>query len=72
MSVEGLVKEVPTAKAKSETIDGIDRWKVENAAETLQRAEDIQQDKKLFAAAKKVLMEKQKAIKRALDWADNL
>ena len=73
MTMATLVKEVSASKTpKQEVIDGIDKWKVENAAETLQRVMEIRQDKKLFAAALKVLKEKRQAVKKTLDWADNL
>jgi len=45
---------------------GTDRdWEAESAADTLIRAAEIRNDKKLYAAAKKKLVEKAKAAQRA-------
>ena len=44
--------EEPTM-AKSEKIDGIDKWEVESAARTLMESIKIRKNPKLFAAAKK-------------------
>lgn len=71
--MSALVKEVPPAKApKIEVIDGIDAWKVRDAANTLQQALKIRGDKKLFNAARKVLRENLTAARKAITWADNL
>lgn len=43
---------------ESPKIDGIDKYKVENAADTLIRAEEIKRDKKLLTAARKVINQK--------------
>ncbi len=40
------------------------KWQIERAADTLMEAEEIKANKKLFAAAKKELAERQKAIAR--------
>jgi len=61
-----------TEKPTVETIDGIERWKVEDAASTLQRVMEIKQDAKLWKTALKVLKEKEKATQKAVDWAENL
>ena len=46
--------------------EGTDRdWEAESAADTLIRAAEIRNDKKLYAAAKKKLREKAKAALRA-------
>lgn len=42
------------------------KWKVEDAARTLTRAEEIRADAKLLAAAKKEMQKQQKAIAAAL------
>ena len=52
-------------EAKVETIDGIEKYKVEAAAETLIRAEEIKLDKKLLAAARKVINQKYLAASKA-------
>lgn len=57
---------------KSDKIDGIDKWEVESAAETLQHAQEIMANDKLRKAALKVLKKKQVAAKKAVSWADNL
>lgn len=57
---------------KEKKIDGIDRWQVENAADTIQRAMEIKQDKKLFKAALKCLKQKKEAVQTAVKWADGL
>lgn len=57
---------------KEETIDGFPKWEVENAAETLRRAQEIATKPKLFRAAKKQLRVMKKATDRALTWANNL
>lgn len=52
-------------EAISETnnkIDGIDKYKVESAADTLIRAEEVKLDKKLLAAARKVINKRMEAI----------
>ena len=60
------------AMEKPEKIDGIDKWEVENAADTLQRALEIQADKKLVKAALKVLKKKSEASQKAVKWADGI
>lgn len=56
----------PTAvNPKSDKIDGIDKWQVESAAETLIRANEIKADPKLLKAAHKVLMSKAAAATNA-------
>ncbi len=53
------------AQPKIETIDGIDKYKVENAADTLIRAEEIKQDKKLLNAARGLITKKLIATQQA-------
>ena len=53
-----------TGMPKQEMIDGIDKYKVENAAETLIRAEEVKADKKLLAAARGVIEKKLNAMKK--------
>jgi hypothetical protein len=50
------------APKNAESEDDMDKWKVEDAANTLLRAEEIKQDSKLLAAAKKQLAVKGEAI----------
>ena len=57
---------------KPEMIDGIDKYKVENAAETLMRAQEIMADSKLKSAAMKILKKKKAATEKAVSWADGL
>ncbi len=45
-------------------IDGIDKWEVESAAETLIRAEIIKQQPKLLKAARKIINQTNKIIKK--------
>jgi hypothetical protein len=52
--------------AKPQTSDDW-KWKVEDAARTLIRAEEIKADAKLFAAAKVELAKQQKATSRAIE-----
>ncbi len=49
----------------ADKIDGIDAFEVRNAADTLVRAKEIEQDKKLFAAAQKEIDRKMKAAAQA-------
>lgn len=49
---------------KVEKIDGIDKYEVENAADTLVRAEEIKRKPKLLAAAKKVIATRLEAMKK--------
>ena len=56
----------------AEKIDGIDKFKVEGAADTIDRAFEIRQDKKLVAAAMKVLTNRQKLAQQAKGWAGKL
>jgi len=41
-------------------------WKIEDAARTLQRAEEVRADKKLFAAARKELRNKQSILSNVI------
>ena len=57
-------------------IDGIEAWKVENAAEALTRAKEIEQDAKLHKAAirfidKKIIVERQVKLDAARAAAPN-
>jgi hypothetical protein len=61
-----------TIENKSPKIDGIDKWEVESAADTIARAMEIKNDKKLFKAALKVLKQKKKSTEQAVKWADGL
>lgn len=56
----------------SQKIDGLDRWKVEDAARSLKDAQKIIIDKKLLKAAKKLLLQEQKATNKAVDWTNNI
>ena len=47
-----------TMVAEEPKIGGVDKYKVENAADTLVRAEEIKRDKKLLAAARTVINKK--------------
>jgi len=60
------------AKSSPETSTDDWKWKVENAADTLVRAEEIRTDSRLFAAAQKKLKQQQKAVKRALSLSKGL
>ncbi len=42
------------------------KWKVESAADTIMRAEELKMDKKLYAAATKELKNRQKALNTVL------
>ena len=53
-------------------IGGMDKYEVGNAARTLQQAMKIRRDKKLLAAALKVIQEEQEDAQKVLSWADNL
>jgi len=55
-----------------EMIDGIDKYKVENAADTLMRAQEIMADEKLKKAAMTILKKKKTATEKAVSWADGL
>ena len=57
---------------KMEMIDGIDKYKVENAADTLMRAQEIMADEKLKKAAMTILKKKKTATEKAVSWADGL
>ncbi len=57
---------------KEETIDGISKWEVESAAETLRKAQEIADKPKLLRAARKQLRKTKKSTDKALTWADNL
>jgi hypothetical protein len=50
---------------KPKKIDGFDEWEVNNAADTLIRAEEIKANKKLFNAASKVISKKLIAVQAA-------
>lgn len=60
------------AVPKSDKIDGLDKWEVEEAARTLQRAFEIRQNKKLLNAAIKVLKKTRTAAEKALKWSDQI
>ena len=50
-----------------QTKDVRDReWKIEDAARTLERSEEIRADKKLFDAAKKELQRRNKVLSKAI------
>lgn len=55
-----------------EKFDGIEKWKVRDAAETLKRAFEIRQDKKLLKAARKMLLQETKAAEKALNWSGGI
>lgn len=57
---------------KPPKINGIDKWEVESAADTLRRAFEIKADKKLFKAALQVIRERQAADKKVQGWATNM
>lgn len=59
-------------ESKVETIDGLNKWEVENAAETITRAFEIKTNKKLFGAALKIIRKRQESSKKALGWASNI
>ena len=44
----------------------IDKWEVENAADTLMRANEIKQNKVMMRRAKAVLTKRQKAISKVI------
>ena len=52
-------------------INGKDKWEVENAADTLRRAEEIKTDAQLFKAAKKELLRRLKQTQKVLNQAVN-
>jgi len=54
------------------TIGGIDKWEVEEAARTLERAQEIVAVEKMKKAALKVLKKNKKAVTKAITWADGL
>ena len=58
-------EETVMAQPKVETIDGIEKYKVENAADTLIRAEEIKQDSKLLKAARGLINKKLIAAQQA-------
>ena len=60
------------AEPKVEKIDGIDKWEVENAADTLRRAFEIKANPKLLRAAMKVVRKRQEADKKVMGWAGKL
>ncbi len=62
---------MPTVE-QSPKIDGIDKYEVENAAETLRRTQELRLKPKLLTAARKVLRQQQKATQQALNWAAKL
>lgn len=55
-----------------EKINGLPKWEVENAADTLRRAYEIAGKPKLFKAAKKQLLMMKKATDKALNWAEKM
>ena len=57
---------------KEDLIDGMPKWEVESAADTLSRAFEIKSNKKLFQAALGVIRKKQEANKKVMGWAGNL
>ena len=64
--------EVAEATQMSKKIDGIDEWDVKNAADTLHRAFEIKQNKKLFRAATKQLRKETAAAQKAITWSDSI
>ena len=52
----------PAESPKVEKIEGIDKYEVEGAADTLVRAEEIKQQPPLLAAAKKVIAKRLEAM----------
>lgn len=61
-----------TAIAQPPKYAGIDKWEVENAARTLEEAQEIALKPKLLAAARKMLRFQQRAKKKAIDWAEKI
>lgn len=57
---------------EEDLIDGMPKWEVENAADTLIRAFEIKSNKKLFRAALGVIRKKQEANKKVMGWAGNM
>jgi hypothetical protein len=51
---------------------GMDKWELEEAARTLERAQEIALEPKLLTAARKLLRFQEKAKKKAIDWAENI
>jgi hypothetical protein len=50
----------------------MDKWEVENAADTITRAFEIRANKKLLGAAMKVVMKRKEAAAKAAGWAGKL
>lgn len=60
------------AVPKVETIDGMDKWEVEEAARTLTRAFEIRGKSKLFKAALGVVQKQKEAAQKVQGWAGKL
>ena len=52
-------------KVEVEKINGMDKWEVQSAVDTLIRAEEIKNDSKLLSAVKRLMEEKVKATSEA-------
>ena len=53
-------------RIKQQTIGGKDKWEVENAVDTLQRAEEIKRDKSMMKAVSIEAKRRQVALKKII------
>ena len=62
----------PESSSPTNKIQGFEKWEIEDAARTIQRAMELKAKPKLLKLALTEIKKQEKAAKEAVSWADNL